>query len=261
MKVVILCGGKGTRIRGVDDDLPKPMIPVGGYPIVWHIMRSYAHYGFKDFVLCLGYKGAEVKDFFLNYRSQVSDFTIDFANDRAITFDKTHEQIDWRVTLAETGEDTLTGSRVKKIEPYIGDDESFMLTYGDGVCDIDINDLIGFHKNHGKHLTVSGVRPPGRFGELDHDASGRIVEFNEKPNATGGRISGGYFVCQREVFDYLDADRDDETLETDPMRRLAADGQMMMYSHDGFWQCMDTYRDYSLLNELVDVKKAPWVKW
>lgn len=261
MKVVILCGGKGTRIRGVDDSLPKPMIPVGEYPIVWHIMRSYAHYGFKDFVLCLGYKGSAIKDFFLNYRSWVSDFTIDFSQDRAITFDKTHEQIDWRVTLAETGEETLTGSRVKRVEPYIGDDEAFMLTYGDGVCDIDLNALVDFHKAHGKHLTVSGVRPPGRFGELAHDDKGQIVEFNEKPQATGGRISGGFMVCQREVLDYLDADREDETLETDPMRRLAADGQMMMYSHDGFWQCMDTYRDYALLNELYDDGKAPWVKW
>lgn len=261
MKVVILCGGKGTRIRGVDDSLPKPMIPVGQYPILWHIMRSYAHYGFRDFVLCLGYKGSAIKDFFLNYRTQVSDFTIDFSKDREIVFDKAHEQINWRVTLAETGEDTLTGSRVKKIEHYIGTDETFMLTYGDGVCDIDLHKLIAFHKAHGKILTVSGVRPPGRFGELDHDASGRIVEFNEKPNATGGRISGGFFVCQREIFKYLESGRDDETLETEPMRRLARDGQMMMYGHDGFWQCMDTYRDFALLNELVDEGAAPWVKW
>jgi len=165
-------------------------------------------------------KGHAIKDFFLNYRTQVSDFTIDFADDRAVTFDKAHEQIDWRVTLAETGEDALTGSRVKKIEHYIGDDETFMLTYGDGVCDIDLGELLAFHKAHGKHLTVSGVRPPGRFGELDHDENGQIVEFNEKPNATGGRISGGFFVCQREVLEYLTAGRDDETLETEPMRRL-----------------------------------------
>ena len=261
MKVVILCGGKGTRIRGVDDSLPKPMIPVGQYPIVWHIMRSYAHYGFKDFVLCLGHKGHAIKDFFLNYHTQVSDFTIDFSRDREVTFNKAHEQIDWRVSLAETGEDTLTGSRVKKIETYIGDDETFMLTYGDGVCDIDINALLAFHKAHGKLLTVSGVRPPGRFGELGHDNAGQVVEFNEKPQATGGRISGGFIVCQRKVFDYLDANRDDETFEAEPMRKLARDGQMMMYGHDGFWQCMDTYRDFELLNGLVDQNAAPWIKW
>ncbi|PCI42173.1 MAG: glucose-1-phosphate cytidylyltransferase [Rhodospirillaceae bacterium] len=261
MKVVILCGGKGTRIRGVDDSLPKPLIPVGNYPIVWHIMRTYAHFGFKDFVLCLGYKGMAIKDFFLNYRAQVCDLTIDFSKDREVTYDKVHEELDWKVTLAETGENTLTGSRVKKIQDYIGDDETFMLTYGDGVCDIDIDELIAFHKSHGKILTVSGVRPPGRFGELEHADDGQIVEFNEKPNATGGRISGGYFVCQREIFDYLDANRDDETLETDPMRNLAKDGQMMMYGHDGFWQCMDTFRDFELLNGLVDADAAPWIKW
>lgn len=261
MKVVILCGGQGTRIRGVDDSLPKPMIPVGQYPIMWHIMRTYAHFNHKDFVLCLGFKGEAIKSFFLNYRSMVSDFTIDFASGRELTFDKAHEQIDWKVTCAETGPDTLTGSRIKKIERYIGDDETFMLTYGDGVSDIDIDELLKFHKNHGKILTVSGVRPPGRFGELEHNAEGQITEFNEKPQASGGRISGGYFVCNREIFKYLDASRDDETFETDPMRNLARDGEMMMYSHDGFWQCMDTYRDFALLNDLLDNGKAPWIKW
>jgi len=261
VKVVILCGGKGTRIRGVNDDLPKPMIPVGQYPILWHIMRSYAHYGFNEFVLCLGYKGLTLKDFFLNYRSQISDFTIDFANGREVTFDKAHEKLDWKVTLAETGEDTLTGSRIKRIEHYIGDDEEFMMTYGDGVCDIDVNALVDYHRSHGKLMTVSGVRPPSRFGELDTNDESRIVEFNEKPQATGGRISGGFFVCNKEIFKYLDADRSDETLEADPMRKIAADGQMMMYKHDGFWQCMDTFRDYALLNELYEDGTAPWVKW
>jgi len=261
LKVVILCGGKGTRIRGVDDSLPKPMIPVGSYPIVWHIMRYYAHFGFKEFVLCLGYKGDTIKDFFLNYQARVSDITIDFAADRAITVDKTHHGIDWKVTLAETGEEALTGSRVKKIENYIGDDEQFMLTYGDGVCDIDLNTLIDFHNAHGKLMTVSGVRPPGRFGELDHNDEGQIFEFNEKPQATGGRISGGFFVCQRGVLDYLPAGRDDVTLEKEPMRGIASDGEMMMYAHDGFWQCMDTFRDYSLLQELVADGSAPWIKW
>jgi len=261
MKVVILCGGKGTRIRGVSDDVPKPMLPVGPYPILWHIMRSYAHYGHKEFVLCLGHKGNVIKDFFVNYRTRIADFTIDFENDRELTFHNFHEEIDWKVTLAETGEDTLTGSRVKKIQSYLGDDETFMLTYGDGVCDIDINDLTAFHKKHGRALTISGVRPPGRFGELDHDETGKITEFNEKPQATGGRISGGFFVCNKSILSYLTEGREDETLETEPMRALARDGEMMMYRHDGFWQCMDTFRDYELLNGLYESGKAPWVKW
>lgn len=259
MKVVILCGGKGTRIRGVADDLPKPMIPVGPYPILWHILQGYARAGHKDFILCLGYKSATIKDFFLNYRSRVADFTIDFGRDRALEFHGAADEIDWRITMAETGEDTLTGSRVKKIERYIGKDDTFMLTYGDGVADIDMGKLLSFHKAHGRLMTVTGVRPPGRFGEMEHDDAGRITEFNEKPQATGGRISGGFFVCNRGVFDYLDAARDDEVLETEPLRRLAADGQMMMYRHDGFWQCMDTYRDYALLNDLYAGGKAPWL--
>lgn len=260
MKTVILCGGKGTRIRGVDDSLPKPMIPVGSYPIIWHVMHRYAAFGHKDFVLCLGYKGEAIKNFFLNYQTRATDFSIDFAHEAEVEFHNAQEEIDWRVTLAETGEDTLTGSRVKKIQKYIGDDETFMLTYGDGVSDIDIDKLIKFHKAHGKAMTISGVRPPGRFGELEHDDKGKIVEFNEKPQTSGGRISGGFFVCNRKVFDYLDGARDDKTLETEPMRRLAADGEMMMYAHDGFWQCMDTYRDFSFLNELVSGGNAPWLK-
>ena len=259
MKIVILCGGKGPRIRGVADDLPKPMIPIGPYPVLWHIMRGYAVQGHRDFVLCLGYKSGAIKDFFLNYRTRVADFTIDFGRDRTLEFHGAEDEIDWRVTMAETGEETLTGARVKRIEKYIGDDETFMLTYGDGVADIDIAALTEFHNGHGKAMTVCGVRPPGRFGEMEHGPDGAVVEFNEKPQATGGRISGGFFVCNRKVFDYLEAGRDDVVLETGPMRRLAADGEMMMYKHDGFWQCMDTYRDYALLNGLYEDGKAPWL--
>ncbi|MBI1202284.1 MAG: NTP transferase domain-containing protein [Rhodopseudomonas sp.] len=257
MKVVILCGGQGTRIRGVADDLPKPMIPVGGYPILWHIMSGYAAAGFKDFVLCLGYKSHVIKDFFLNYNTRVADFSIDLAS-QAVSYEKTSPQIDWRVTLAETGQNTLTGSRLKRIQRYIGDDENFMLTYGDGVSNIDLKALIGFHLQHNAVVTVSGVRPPGRFGEIDTDASGLVKEFNEKPQATGGRISGGFFVCNRRIFDCLDAGREDQVLEADPLQGLARDGKMAMYSHDGFWQCMDTYRDYVLLNDMYDKGNAPW---
>lgn len=261
VKVVILCGGFGTRIRNVAEDIPKPMIPIGNYPILLHVMRHYARHGFKRFILCLGYKGAVIKDFFLNYRSHTADITIDFSSGQDVTFEGRREEIDWTVTLAETGLDALTGSRLKKIEPYLKDDDDFMLTYGDGVSDIDLSALLAFHRRHGRMLTISGVRPPGRFGEVEHDGAGQVLQFNEKPQASGGRISGGFMVCRRQALDYLTAGRDDETLEAAPMRRLAREGQMMMYAHDGFWQCMDTARDYQILNELYRSGRAPWVSW
>lgn len=260
MKTVILCGGQGTRIRDVSENLPKPMIPVGKLPILWHIMKYYAGMGHKEFVLCLGYKGQVIKDFFLNYESQTRDFSITLGASKEIEYHTDHEETDWRITLADTGLESMTGARIRKIRKYIGDDEHFMLTYGDGVGDIDIDRLLKFHINHGRILTVTGVRPPGRFGELMGSAEGLVTEFNEKPQATGGRISGGYFVCRREIFDYLE-DREDLVFELDPMRKLVADGQMMMYEHDGFWQPMDTYRDYLYLNGLVAKGEAPWIKW
>ena len=260
MKVVILCGGQGTRIRDVADNIPKPMIPLNELPILWHIMKYYSHWGHKQFVLCLGYKGQVIKDFFLNYEAHTRDFTMNLGGNRSIEYHNIHDESDWRVTLAETGQNAMTGARVKRVQSYLANDENFMLTYGDGVGDIDISRLLAFHKAHGKILTVTGVRPPGRFGELMNDAAGRVTEFNEKPQATGGRISGGFFVCRKEILDYLD-DREDLTFETDPMRKLVADGQMMMYEHDGFWQPMDTYRDYMYLNALIAKGEAPWVKW
>ncbi|HSM98264.1 MAG TPA: glucose-1-phosphate cytidylyltransferase [Gallionella sp.] len=260
MKTVILCGGQGTRIRDVNENLPKPMIPVGGLPIVWHIMKHYAGHGHKEFVLCLGYKGQAIKDFFLNYEAQTRDITVTLGAAKGIEYHTEHQEIDWRVTLADTGQDAMTGARVRKIRKYIGDDEHFMLTYGDGVGDVDIDALLKFHKAHDRILTVTGVRPPGRFGELMHSPDGRVTEFNEKPQATGGRISGGFFVCRRDIFDYLDGD-DSLVFELGPMRKLVADGQMAMYSHDGFWQPMDTYRDYTYLNGLMAKGEAPWIKW
>lgn len=260
MKTVILCGGQGTRIRDVSENLPKPMIPVGRLPILWHIMKYYACMGHNEFILCLGYKGQVIKDFFLNYESHTRDFTLTLGAAKSVEYHTEHEETDWRVTLADTGQDAMTGARVRRIRKYIGDDEHFMLTYGDGVGDVDIGKLVEFHLAHGKILTVSGMRPPGRFGELMHGQDGRVTEFNEKPQATGGRISGGFFVCRRELFDYLD-DCEDLVFEQGPMRKLVADGQMMMYGHDGFWQPMDTYRDYMYLNGLVDKGEAPWVKW
>lgn len=261
MKVVILCGGQGTRIRGVADDVPKPMIPIGSLPILWHIMSGYAAQGFKEFVLCLGYKGHVIKDFFLNYQTRVCDCTVDFGGGGAVTFETRRPDIDWRVTLAETGLDTMTGSRVKRIERYIGGDNDFMLTYGDGVANVDLAASVALHQRMQAFVTVSGVRPPGRFGELETDSEGRLVEFNEKPQTTAGRISGGFFVCSRRLFEHLDGKRDDQVLEVDPLQRLAREGKMIMHPHDGFWQCMDTFRDYQLLNDLYERAEAPWVTW
>lgn len=258
MKIVILCGGYGTRIRDVADNIPKPMIPIGRFPILWHIMKYYASFGHRDFVLCLGYKSSVIKDFFLNYEAHTKDFTIELGRKDTLTFHNDHEESDWRVTLADTGLVAMTGARIKRIKKYV-DDDDFMLTYGDGVGDIDLSKLQVFHRGHGRALTVTGVRPPGRFGELVH-AEGVITEFNEKPQATGGRISGGFFVATPRVFDYLN---DDEGLvfEQQPMRSLVGDQQLMVFEHDGFWQPMDTSREYLLLNSLYEKGEAPWVRW
>jgi len=261
VKVVILCGGYGTRIREVTEDLPKPMIPLGRYPILWHIMKHYAQAGHDEFVLCLGYKGDVIRNFFLNYHTLTRDVTVTLGEAPAIDFHDSPEEEGWKVTLADTGQDTLTGSRLGRIKRYIADNENFLMTYGDGVGDIDLGALIDFHKSHGRIMTVSGVRPPGRFGELMHDGDGIVTEFNEKPQAAEGLISGGFFVCRRELFDYLDPVRDDEMLEQEPMRRLAREGQMAVYTHNGFWQCMDTRRDYDLLCSLLESGDAPWVSW
>jgi glucose-1-phosphate cytidylyltransferase len=260
MKVVILCGGQGTRIRDVADNIPKPMIPVGNYPILWHIMKYYAQWGHKQFVLCLGYKGAIIKDFFLNYQAHTSDFTVSLGKANAVTYHNNHAELDWEVTMAETGLQAMTGARVQRIKKYISDDDTFMMTYGDGLGDVDLDALVAFHRQHGKILTVTGVRPPGRFGELAEDAGGKVMEFNEKPQASGGRISGGFFVCDRRLFDYLD-DREDLVFEQEPMRRLVKDGELMVFRHDGFWQPMDTHREYMLLNGLYEKGAAPWVIW
>lgn len=258
MKVVILAGGYGTRIRDVADDIPKPMIPIGPYPILWHIMKTYAHFGYKDFVICLGYKGQVIKDFFLNYEACTRDLTIRFGEQGGITYHSEHDESDWNITLADTGIRSMTGSRIARIQKYV-QDEDFLLTYGDGVSDIDIAKLVAFHQSHGKTLTVTGVRPPGRFGEMVSQNNGQIIEFNEKPQATAGRISGGFFVANARIFQCLD-EREDLVFEQEPMRQLARDGELMMFEHDGFWQPMDTSREYQLLNGLYDEGKAPWIR-
>ena len=259
MKTAILCGGYGTRIRDVADNIPKPMIPIGGLPILWHIMKTYSMYNYKEFVLCLGYKSNVIKDFFLNYGASTRDFSLHLGKESSIEYHTDFEESDWTVTLAETGQGTYTGGRVNRIKKYVEQDDCFMLTYGDGVGDINIDALIKFHKSHRKTITLTGVRPPGRFGELELDGN-QVIGFNEKPQASEGLINGGYFVCNKNIFDFMEGD-DSLVFEQEPMKRLVEAEELMVYKHDGFWQPMDTYRDYSLLNKLYDQEKAPWKIW
>lgn len=260
MKIVILCGGFGTRIREVEESLPKPMLPIGNFPILWHIMKYYASFGQNDFILCLGYKSGTIKDFFLNYKERISDFTINLNHSTPIQYHNGFNEADWKITLADTGLNAMTGARVYRIRKYIDQDETFMLTYGDGVGNIDIDALLKFHKSHGKVLTVTGVQPPGRFGELEINSENAVTGFNEKPQSSGGFINGGYFVCNRRFFDYMD-DNENSILEKDVINRVVADGQLMVYKHDGFWQPMDTSREYQILNDLFSKGKAPWIRW
>ena len=260
MKVVILCGGLGTRLREETEFRPKPMVEVGGRPILWHIMKSYAHHGFHEFVLCLGYKGNIIKEYFLNYEAMNNDFSICLGQTSPgqtskIRYHGHHTEQGFGVTLADTGVDCMTGGRIHKIKRYV-DGDTFLLTYGDGLSDVNIRDLVDFHKSHGKIATVTTVPPISRFGVLDLDRDSRVHAFNEKPK-TDGSISAGYFVLNREVFDYLGGD--ECIFEREPLERLAQDGQLMAYRHDGFWACMDTYKDNLRLNELWDSGQAPWV--
>ncbi|WP_370583535.1 glucose-1-phosphate cytidylyltransferase [Pedobacter sp. ASV12] len=247
-------------MRDVADNLPKPMIPVGNKPILWHIMKYYSTFGFTEFVLCLGYKSNVIKEYFVNYEINTSDFTLSLGDKHSLDFMNQHNEKDWKITFAETGENAMTGARIKKIKKYIPEGEQFMLTYGGGLSDVDINKLIEFHKASGKAMTLTAVRPPGRFGEIMSDPTGQITEFNEKPNATEGRINGGYFVCNYNMFDFIE-DGDDVVFEQDPIRKMVKHGELMQFNHDQFWQPMDTYREYSLLNEIYANNKAPWKKW
>ena len=257
MKVVILAGGYGTRIRDVADDIPKPMIRIGTYPILWHIMQRYASYGFKDFIICLGYKGQIIKDFFLNYKNQTHDFTINLASQK-INYNTKDNLDDWNITFVDTGLHTMTGGRISRIRDYIGS-KDFMLTYGDGISDIKIDKLLSFHHSHNKILTVTGVHPPGRFGEMVVNKDERVTEFNEKPQTSQGRISGGFFVVNPKIFDYLNNDVN-LVFEDQPIKKIVRDKQMMMFKHDGFWQPMDTSREYKLLNNIYSEGNPPWIK-
>ncbi len=258
MQVVILCGGQGTRIRDVATDLPKPMIPIGGQPILWHIMKIFAEYGFKDFILCLGYKSWAIKRFFLDYHLAQSDFSVSLAAPGSLTLHGLAAAEDWHVTLAETGLETMTGGRVKCIEKYITGDH-FLLTYGDGLADVNLRDLVAFHQAHGKLATVTAVRPPSRFGEIEV-CDDRVTEFAEKPLLSRGYINGGFFVFRREVFRKLSHDPG-LILEDAALPHLARAGELMAYTHHGFWHPMDNSRDYRFLNELWDTRQAPWSLW
>lgn len=259
MKVVILCGGKGTRLKEETEYRPKPMVKIGNRPILWHIMKIYAHYGFNDFVICLGYKGDMIKEYFLNYEIMNNDFTIDMKTKGKVQIhDYDPQKEDWKVTLAYTGEDSQTGSRVKKIEKYIEGD-TFMLTYGDGVANININELIKFHGEHGKIGTMTGVHPPSRFGEFSVKDN-KIVEFSEKPQTQAGLINGGFFVFNTDFFDYLSRD-DNCIMEQKPLENLTTDGELMLYHNKDFWQCVDTYRELEQLNDFWKGKNPPWKVW
>jgi glucose-1-phosphate cytidylyltransferase len=258
MKVVILCGGLGTRLREETEYRPKPMVNIGNRPILWHIMKIYSHYGYNEFVLCLGYKGQVIKEFFYNYEVLNSDFTIELGKRNEIEIHNSNCESGWRITLADTGEKTLKGARLKKIEKYI-DSDDFMVTYGDGVANININDLVKFHTEHNKMATLTGVMPPSRFGTFSLNKN-MIEKFTEKPQTTGEYVNGGFFVLNRKIFDRLTTD-DSCDFEMGILNKLAEEKELMMYKHSKEWMCMDTVRDVEYLNNLWSSNKAFWKIW
>lgn len=258
MKVLILAGGLGTRLSEETRLIPKPMVELGGKPILWHIMKIYSYYGFNDFVVLTGYKSHVIKDYFVHYYQQYSDITVDMQNN-SVEIHKMQTE-PWKVTMLYTGQETMTGSRIKKAYDYIGN-EPFMLTYGDGVADININELIKCHKLSGKYLTLTAVKPSGKFGALDIDANGNINSFTEKPQGDGNWINGGFMVCEPEVFNYIDSNRNDVIFERSPLENLAINGQLNSYKHYGFWHPMDTLKDKNDLTEMWMKGKAPWALW
>jgi len=258
MKAVILAGGFGTRLSEETDIKPKPMVEVGGRPILWHIMKMYSCHGIKDFIICLGYKGYVIKEFFVNYQRHMSDITVNLK-DGTIEDHKSRAE-DWNVTLVDTGLNTMTGGRIKGVQDFLKDEEDFCLTYGDGVSDVDITKLIEFHKSHNKIATLTSVKAPNRFGVIDSDKTGLINSFKEKPQEAQDWINGGFFVLNKRVFDYMN---DDKSLvfESDVLPKITQDKELTSFRHDGFWQAMDTKRDNITLNDIHDKGKAPWVKW
>jgi glucose-1-phosphate cytidylyltransferase len=257
MKVLILAGGLGSRLSEETTMKPKPMVEIGGKPILWHIMKIYSTYGFNEFIILCGYKGYMIKEYFANYYRHMSDMTIDMGTN-TITHHANHAE-PWKVTLVDTGIETMTGGRIKKVKDYVGN-EPFMLTYGDGVGDVDIYQLVKFHQQHNKAITMTAVQPEGRFGSLLIDEAEKVTSFHEKPKGDGTWINAGFFVCQPEVFDYI-SDGDRTIFEREPLETLAKDEQLYTYKHRGFWKPMDTLRDKVQLDELIDSKTAPWIKW
>ncbi|MEW6380706.1 MAG: glucose-1-phosphate cytidylyltransferase [bacterium] len=258
MDVVILCGGFGTRLREETEFRPKPMVNIGTRPILWHIMKHYAYYGHKSFILALGYKGTMIKDYFFHYEIMNNDVTLALGNPEKTRIHQSHEENGWTVTLADTGNDALKGARLKRVEKYITDNE-FMMTYGDGLADINIDDLVAFHHRHGKLATVTGIKATSRFGELKVKGN-QAIAFHEKPENGSGLISGGFFVFNRRIFDYLLPD-DNSDLECGPLEQIAREGELMVYEHKGFWACMDTLRDMDYLNNLWKENRAAWKVW
>jgi glucose-1-phosphate cytidylyltransferase len=255
MKVVLLAGGLGTRLREETEYRPKPMVEVGGRPILWHIMKNFSCFGLTEFVVCTGYKGEMIKEYFLNYEARMNDFTIHLGPQSHVEYFADHAEVDWKVTLADTGANTMTGGRVKRVARHV--DGRFLVTYGDGLADVDVDKLLAFHQAHGRLATVTTVRPLSRFGVMDIGGGGVVERFREKPQ-TDDYINAGFFVFERAVLDYLD---DDSVLEREPLEALAAEGQLVAYRHDGFWQPMDTYREFTMLNEMWDLGEAPWKVW
>lgn len=256
MKVVILAGGLGTRLSEETVVRPKPMVEIGGKPILWHIMKIYSHYGVNDFIICLGFKGYMIKEYFSNYFLHLSDVTFDMKNNTM----QIHQQYvePWKVTLVDTGADSMTGGRLKRVAPYIGN-ETFMMTYGDGVADVNIADLLAFHKNHGKTSTVTATQPSGRFGAMSLDRDNKVVSFQEKPAGDGSWINGGFFVLEHPIFDRIEGDA--TVFEKEPLESLASDHELAAFKHSGFWQPMDTLRDKMHLETLWNTGKAPWKVW
>ena len=257
MKVLILAGGFGTRLSEETDIRPKPMVEIGGKPILWHIMKTYSHYGINEFVILLGYKGYYIKEYFANYFLHQSDVTIDMSSGDIEVHNNSSEP--WKVTLLDTGLNAMTGARVKKAKDHIGN-EPFLLTYGDGLANIDIQATLDFHKKHGKLMTMTSAQPDGRFGALDINENDKVVAFKEKPKGDGSWINAGYFVCQPEVLDYI-PQGDDVVLEQEPLKNLAKDGQIYTYKHNDFWMPMDSLRDKIKLNEMCESQDAPWMVW
>jgi len=256
IKVVILCGGKGTRLKEETEFRPKPLLPIGDKPILWHIMKIYSHYGYKDFILCLGYKGDMIKKYFLDYQWMNNDFTLNLGDKKSSLNHHTQTKEDWSITFANTGETTLTGGRIKKIEKYINED-NFMVTYGDGVSNININKLVEFHKKEGKIGTITGVHPSSKYGTVNINQDNIINEFKEKP-VLKDIINGGFFVFKKEFFNYI---KKDCMLEKEPFEQVIKEKQLALFKHEDFWHCMDTYKDFENLNEMESNGKTPWKIW